>query len=79
VRVIPDDSPATAVLSVIKVLTPSGKVGFVPLDSVLPVGGEQMCYVKEPSGWKIAGFLGGEAQNERLPRAPRSRIEIRFA
>jgi hypothetical protein len=47
--------------SVIKVLTPSGKVGFVPLDSVLPIGGEQMCYVKEPSGWKIAGFLGGEA------------------
>src|ERR1700730_13425921 len=55
VRVIPDDSPANAVLSVIKVLTPSGKVGFVPLDSVLPIGGEQMCYVKEPSGWKIAG------------------------
>jgi hypothetical protein len=61
VRVIPDDSPANAVLSVIKVLTPSGKVGFVPLDSVLAIGGEQMCYVKEPSGWKIAGFLGGEA------------------
>jgi hypothetical protein len=61
VRVIPDDSPANAVLSPIKVLTPSGKVGFVPLDSVLPIGGEQMCYVKEPSGWKIAGFLGGEA------------------
>src|ERR1700719_5000270 len=61
VRVIPDESPANAVLSVIKVLTPSGKVGFVPLESVLPIGGEQMCYVKEASGWKIAGFLGGEA------------------
>ena len=61
VRVIPDESPANAVLSVIKVLTPSGKIGFVPPDSVLPIGGEQMCYVKEPSGWKIAGFLGGEA------------------
>ena len=55
VRVIPDDPPANAVLSVIKVLTPSGKVGFVPLDSVLPIGGEQMCYVKEPSGWKNPG------------------------
>ena len=61
VRVVPDESPANAVLSVIKVLTPSGKVGFVPLESVLPIGGEQMCYVKEASGWKIAGFLGGEA------------------
>ncbi|HEY7248096.1 MAG TPA: hypothetical protein VH678_29895 [Xanthobacteraceae bacterium] len=61
VRVIPDESPANAVLSVIKVLTPSGKIGFIPLESVLPIGGEQMCYVKEPSGWKIAGFLGGEA------------------
>jgi hypothetical protein len=61
VRVIPDESPANAVLSVIKVLTPSGKAGFVPLESVLPIGGEQMCYVKEASGWKIAGFLGGEA------------------
>jgi hypothetical protein len=61
VRVIPDESPASTVLAVIKVLTPSGKIGFVPLDSVLPIGGEQMCYVKESSGWKIAGFLGGEA------------------
>jgi hypothetical protein len=61
VRVIPDESPANAVLSVIKVLTPSGKIGFIPLESVLPIGGEQMCYVKQSSGWKIAGFLGGEA------------------
>ena len=36
-------------------------VAWRPLDLVLPIGGEQMCYVKEPSGWKIAGFLGGEA------------------
>ncbi len=61
VRVVPDELPANAVMSVIKVLTPSGKFGFVPLEFVLPIGGEQMCYVKEPSGWKIAGFLGGEA------------------
>jgi hypothetical protein len=61
VRVIPDESPANAVLSVIKVLTPSGKIGFVPLEVMLPIGGEQMCYVKEGTGWKIAGFLGGEA------------------
>ena len=28
--------------------------------SVLPIGGEQLCYTKEAAGWKIAGFLGGE-------------------
>ena len=32
-----------------------------PLDSLLSVRGEQLCYVKEGAGWKIAGFLGGEA------------------
>ena len=56
-----ENSPANAVLSVIKVLTPSAEVCLVPLNFVLPIGGEQLCYVKEPSGWKIAGFLGGEA------------------
>ncbi len=61
VRVIPDDSPANAVMATfVKVMTPSGKVGFVPIDSVLPLVGEQMCYVKEGGSWKIAGYLGGE-------------------
>jgi hypothetical protein len=61
VRALPDDSPANAVLAAyLKVMTPTGKVGFVPIEAVLPIGGEQLCYVKEPTGWKIAGFLGGE-------------------
>lgn len=61
VRVLPDNSPINAVLaSFVKVLTPNGKVGFVPVNSVLPIGGEQLCYTKEAAGWKIAGFLGGE-------------------
>ena len=61
VRVLPDDSPANAVLAAfVKVMMPDGKVGFVPIESVLPIGGEQLCYVKDASGWKIAGFLGGE-------------------
>src|SRR5262245_24321202 len=62
VRVLSDDSPANAVLQTfVKVMTPTGKTGFVPVDTVLPIGGEQLCYVKEGSAWKIAGFLGGEA------------------
>ena len=62
VRVLSDDSPANAIMAMfVKVMTPTGKIGFVPVDSVLPIGGEQLCYLKEASGWKIAGFLGGEA------------------
>jgi hypothetical protein len=61
VRVLPDDSPLNVVLAAfVKVMTPAGKVGYVAVESVLPIGGEQLCYVKEASGWKIAGFLGGE-------------------
>jgi hypothetical protein len=61
VRLVSDDSPANAVMAMfVKVMTPSGKVGFVPVDAVLPIGGEQLCYLKDASGWKIAGFLGGE-------------------
>jgi hypothetical protein len=61
VRVLPDDSPANAVLAAFaKVLTAAGKVGYVPVDTILPIGGEQLCYLKDGSAWKIAGFLGGE-------------------
>ena len=61
VRVLADDSPANAVLATfLKVMTASGKVGYVPTDALLPIGGEQLCYVKDGGAWKIAGFLGGE-------------------
>jgi hypothetical protein len=61
VRVLADESPANAVMAAfLKVVTSSGKVGYVPVEAVLPIGGEQLCYVKEGGAWKIAGFLGGE-------------------
>jgi len=61
VRVLPDDSPANTVMaSHVKVMTPPGKVGYVPIDQVLPLIGEQMCYIKDAGAWKIAGYLGGE-------------------
>jgi hypothetical protein len=61
VRVLPDDSPANAVLATFyKVLTAAGKAGYVPIDTVLPISGDQLCYLKDGSTWKIAGFLGGE-------------------
>ena len=61
VRVLADDSPANAVMAVfLKVMMPSGKIGFVAAEAVLPIGGEQLCYLKDAAGWKVAGFLGGE-------------------
>jgi hypothetical protein len=61
VRVLTDDSPANAVMATfIKVMLPSGTAGYVPVETVLPIGGEQLCYSKDAAGWKIAGFLGGE-------------------
>ena len=48
VRVLADESPANAVMAAfLKVVTSSGKVGYVPVEAVLPIGGEQLCYVKE--------------------------------
>lgn len=44
----------------IKVVTPSGKVGFLPSFAIAPLGNDQLCYRKEGADWKIAGFIGGE-------------------
>jgi hypothetical protein len=59
VRVLADDSPDAPITDYTKVLTPAGKTGFVPANVLLPISGEQMCYVKDGSRWKIAGFIGG--------------------
>ena len=42
----------------VRVATPSGKTGFVSVDQLLPLGGDQLCYSKDSSGWKIAGYVG---------------------
>jgi hypothetical protein len=44
----------------LRVVAPSGKVGFIPFDAVSPLVNDQLCYVKQAGAWKIAGFLGGE-------------------
>jgi hypothetical protein len=62
VRVLPDDSPLTAVASFLRIVTPAGKIGFVPADSIAPLGNDQVCYLKDASGWKIAGYIGSGAQ-----------------
>ena len=61
VRVIPDTAPpATNQAPVIKVVTPSGKTGFVSGDAVAPLGNEQLCYIKDGGAWKITGYIGGD-------------------
>ena len=64
VRVLPDTAPPANPNEpvLLHVATPSGKAGFIDAQSLLPLGGDQMCYVKDASGWKIAGYLGGVSQ-----------------
>jgi hypothetical protein len=62
VRALEDESPANAVMATaLKVMTPSGKMGYVPVEAMRAVVGPQMCYLKDAGGWKIAGFVGGDA------------------
>src|SRR5262245_48406590 len=58
VRVYPEDNPSAQGDS-LRIVTPSGKVGFVKGDEVLPLATDQLCYVKEGNAWKIAGVIGG--------------------
>jgi hypothetical protein len=64
VRVLPDTAPPTDPNAplFLHVATPSGKTGFADAQFISPLGGDQMCYVKDASGWKIAGYLGGASQ-----------------
>jgi hypothetical protein len=42
----------------LRVVTPSGKVGFVLEELISSLETDQLCYVKDATGWKIAGFAG---------------------
>jgi hypothetical protein len=41
---------------------PDGKAGYADAQLISPLGSDQMCYAKDASGWKIAGYLGGASQ-----------------
>jgi hypothetical protein len=66
VRVMPDDSDSgpppgpNQPPPMLRVVGPSGKVGFIPGDALLPVVFDQLCYLKDAGGWKITGYVGGE-------------------
>ena len=60
VRVMPDLAP-NASQEFMRIVTPSGKVGFVPAEAINPLGSDQLCYGKDAGGaWKIVGMIGGE-------------------
>jgi hypothetical protein len=61
VRVLPDSAPPdnANAPAFLHVATPSGKAGYVQADALVPLGGDQMCYTKDASGWKITGYFGG--------------------
>lgn len=57
VRVLPETSAQAS--SYMRVVTPDGKTGFVSVDFVAPIGGDELCYVKDGAAWKITGYIGG--------------------
>jgi len=57
VRVTPESG--ANVPAFLRIVTPGGKVGYVSVDSIAPIGNDQICYVKDASGWKIGGYIGG--------------------
>src|SRR5215472_424465 len=63
VRVMPEQPAAGKQVQespFLRVVTPSGKVGFVLDEFLFSLGSDQMCYVKDATGWKIAGYAGGD-------------------
>jgi hypothetical protein len=64
VRVLPDSAPPQNPNdpAFLHVATPSGKTGFVPMEAVSSIGGDEMCYTKGTSGWMITGYFGGVSQ-----------------
>jgi len=59
VRVMPEDAPPnSAAPTTLRIVAPAGKIGYIPLALLLPLGIEQLCYKKEADGWKIAGYVG---------------------
>jgi hypothetical protein len=44
--------------SFMRVVTPSGKTGFVPEDAIAPLGTDQICYRNDAGAWKVVGYAG---------------------
>jgi hypothetical protein len=63
VRIMPEQPAAGAPEQespFIRVVTPSGKVGFVLEEFISSLDSDQLCYIKDAAGWKIAGYAGND-------------------
>lgn len=58
-RLYADEQQSEANADWIRVVAPSGKVGYVLVSGIMPLVSDQLCYVKEASGWRITGYAGG--------------------
>jgi hypothetical protein len=64
VRVMPEEEPAGGGQQqgpgLIRIVTPQGKIGYVDETALSSLNFDQLCYIKDGAGWKIAGYAGGE-------------------
>jgi hypothetical protein len=63
VRVMPEQPAAGAPEQeqpFLRVVTPSGKVGYVSEEHISSLDTDQLCYIKDATGWKIAGYAGND-------------------
>jgi hypothetical protein len=57
VRIVPETTSNPP--SYMRIATPSGKTGYVSIDSIAPIGNDRLCYVMDGGAWKIGGYVGG--------------------
>ena len=63
VRVMPDSAPPDSnAPPSLRIALPDAKTGYLPLDDVAPLAGDEICYAKQANNWKIAGYVGGVPQ-----------------
>ena len=60
VRVL-SDSPAAkpGETQFLHLALPDGKTGFIPIDALMPLATDKICYSKPDGDWKIMGYIGG--------------------
>jgi len=60
VRIYPDEKQPDSgpEADAVRVVAPSGKLGYVPIDAIAAFGNDQMCYQKRSDVWKIVGYIG---------------------
>ena len=59
VRVVLDDvHPPNSAEPMLRIVTPSGKLAYIPADTLSPLGIDQLCYIKMDGAWKIMGYVG---------------------